>query len=456
MELVDYLRVLRRRWALVALAALVCAGAAVGFSLQQDPLYQATARLVVSSAGGADAEQQAAQQQSAVQRATTYAQFASTPPAVAAAVREAGVASGGAEPEVTATAEGGSPFLAIAVTDAQPERAAAVANAYVASLPEVVAELERSSGVQALSVLAPATVPTQPFQPQPMRNGGIGLALGLLLGVGSAFLREALDRTYKDPDQIEEETRLSVLGVVPQELASVALPTLTNPSSNRAEAYRTVRTNVQFAGPPHTLRTILVTSATAGEGKTSVSTNLAIAFAATGQSVVLVDADLRRRSVAKAFELEDEGPGLAGVLAGWADLDSALRAGPTDQLTLLPAGSTPVNPSELLASPTMVELLKDLGDRFEVVLVDSPPVLPVTDPLVLAVEATGVVVVVRLGTTPRERLKRTLGSLQKLDVPVLGIVGNGAVASQDPAYGYGYTYGYEDKRGHGRRRSDSR
>lgn len=454
MELGDYLRVLRRRWGLIALAALVCAGAAVGFSLQQTPVYEATVRLVVSGAvGGVTAEETGSQGQLAVQRATTYAQFAPTPPVVDRAVAAAGSSPQRGRPEVSAEVEPNSPFLTVTVTDQDPQRAAAVANAYEATLPEVVTQLERrraGTSRTGLTALAAAEVPDRPSRPQPVRNGGIGLALGLLLGVGAAFLREALDRSFRQAQQLEDDTATSVLGVVPQERSSAQIPTLSHPTSNRAEAYRTIRTNVQFAGPPHSLKTILITSATAGEGKTTVATNVAVAFAATGQSVVLVDGDLRRRRVGEVFELANDGPGLAGVVAGWAQLDEALRpATAPEGLTLLPAGSTPDNPSELLGSPRMAELLEQLGERFDVVLVDSPPVLPVTDPLLLAVKATGVVVVVRLGVTNREQVRRTIGSLQKLGVPLLGLVANGAVPSHDPAYGY--AGGYTEKRDRGKK-----
>lgn len=453
MELGDYLRVLRRRWALVALAALVCAGAAVGFSLQQTRVYEATARLVVS---GAAADEESASRLFPVELATTYAQFATTAPVVDEALAAAGGAPGAGRPEVIAVAEPSAPFLTVTVADTDPARAAAVANAFATTLPGAVARLEgREAGAvtAGLTVLTPAAVPAEPARPKPARNGALGLALGLMLGVGTAFLREALDRSFKHAEQIEEETGLSVLGVVPQELSGVSLPTLRKPTSNRAEAYRTIRTNVQFAGPPHSLKTILITSATANEGKTSVVTNLAVAFAATGQSVILVDADLRRHRVGAAFDLPNDGPGLAGLLAGWATLDDALRSIQPGLLAVLPAGSTPDNPSELLGGPGMTQLLKELGELFEVVLVDSPPVLPVTDPLVLAVNSTGVVVVVRLGATSREQVRRTIGSLQKLGVPLLGVAANGALASNDPAYGYGYPYGAKDKRGHGKKRA---
>ena len=174
---------------------------------------------------------------------------------------------------------------------------------------------------------------------------------------------------------------------------------------------------------------------------------MAVTFARTGQTVVIVDADMRRPQVAEAYQLVDEGPGLSGYLAGTVSLGDALRSGDEGRVAILPSGATPGNPSELLGSSRMADLLRELGERYDVVLVDSPPVLPVVDPLVLGVLATGVVVVVQLGQTSRERLNRTLGSIRKLNVPLLGLVANGAVARGDAAYGYGYGYGYYGRKG---------
>ena len=250
-----------------------------------------------------------------------------------------------------------------------------------------------------------------------------------------------------DPDVLEEEAGLSVLGVVPQELEKVDLPTITHPASGRAEAYRTVRTNIQFAGSPAALKRIIITSATPGEGKTSVAVNVAIAMARQGQSVVLVDADLRRPRVHLAFGMTESGDGIAGVLADGAAVADVLRQADDGALAVIPAGRRVDNPSELLGSARMVALLEELAEHFDIVLVDTPPVLPVTDALVLAVGATGVIVVVRLGATNRERLGRALGSLRKLNVEILGLVANGAVPSGDAAYGYGSRYGYASTRG---------
>ena len=447
MELVDYIRVVRRRWTLIVAAVLACAGVAFLLSSQKTPVYSSSTRLAVSAPAGSDASNELTNRTLAVSRASAYARYASTRPVVQAAAAGAGYPTDGPLPAVAASADGSSPFLTITVQDPDPDRAARIAAAYADELLDAVAEIDGTEDIssQRLAVIDPASVSSRPTSPRPLRDAGIGLALGLILGLGAAFVRESLDRTYGDPDVLESSTDLSVLGVVPQALEKVDLPTVTHPSSSRAEAYRTVRTNIAFSGAPGSSRRLVVTSATPGEGKTSVSVNVAVALVRAGQSVVLIDADLRRPRVASAFDMKDQGPGLAGYLTKDLRLEDVIRTVDEGQLSVIPAGGTLDNPSELLGSGRMTALMEELGRRYDVVLLDTPPVLPVTDSLVLSTSATGVIVVVRLGETSRERLSRALASLRKLDVPLLGLVANGAVASGDAAYGYGAKYGYEKR-----------
>ena len=443
MELVDYVRVLRRRWIVIVLAMAVCAGLAYGLSSRREATYSASARLVVSTVATGSFGDDLTRRAVAVSRATDYATYVGTTPAVEAAVLAAGYPAG-ARPSVSGTADGESPFITITVRDHDPVRAAAVANAFQKSLLAVVAKLDASprADPRTLTTVDSATVPAAPSSPKPRRDAVIGLALGMLLGLGSAFVKESLDRTYKDADVLEAATNLTVLGVVPDEFGRHSLPTVTHPTSGRAEAYRNIRTNVTFAGPETSLKKIIVTSATPGEGKTSVASNLAVSFALSGQKVVLVDADLRRPQVAAAFGLADHAPGLGRLLEGKAKIETVLRKSPVSGLSLVTSGPPVENASELLGSASMAWLLEQLGSTFDVVIIDTPPILPVTDPLVLAVQATGVVLVVRLGVTSRERLHRALTSLRNLDTPVLGLVGNGATATGDAAYGYGSKYAY--------------
>lgn len=442
-ELIDYLRVLRRRWLPVLLAVLVCAGAAYGLAARDTPMYSTSTRLLVSAGPAEGVGDELGNRTLSVSRAAAYATYASTRPAVAAAVKRAGYPAG-VSPQVRGSSDGETPFVTVTVSDSDPRRAAAVANAFSKTLLTVVADLDDAPQLkgQSLVVLEPAGIPGSPVSPRPNRNAAIGAGLGLLVGLGIAFVTESLDRTFVDPDVLEHEAGLSVLGVVPAELEKVDLPTITHPSSGRAEAYRNVRTNMQFTGPPGSLKRIIVTSATPGEGKTSVAVNVAVAMSRQGQSVVLVDADLRRPRVHAAFGLPDGTGGLAAYLLD--DVPAADLLHPVDggALMVLPAGRQVANPSELLGGARMTALLESLSQAFDVVLVDTPPVLPVTDALVLAVGATGVVVVVRLGETSRERVRRALASLRKLDVALLGLVANGAEATGDVAYGYGAKYGY--------------
>lgn len=430
MELVDYLGVLRRRWILVVLAVLVCGGSAFAYSASQPKSYATVTRLVMSgltgSGEGSATGDEVAQSRLAVERASTFMAFGNTLPAADAALSAAGYSPSGGRPTVSISADGVAPFLTIVATDHDPVRAAAVANAYAQSLPGVVARLSQLPAISStvLTVLEPAYLPVTPLSPKPARDGAGGLALGLLLGVATAFLLEGLDRTYKNTDSLEQELDLAVLGVIPQELSSSSLPTRSHPMSGRAEAYRTVRINIEFAGSTPAPLRLVITSATQHEGKTVTAANLAVAFARAGQRVVLIDADLRRPQLASVFALAIPGPGLAGVLQTSGAVDEALWT-VEPGLTLLPAGQPPENPSELLGSTRMTTLLDELGDRFDVIVIDSPPVLAVADALLLSINATGVVLVSRLDSTTKSQLRRATGALRQLDVALLGIVANG-------------------------------
>lgn len=445
MELIDYIRVLRRRWLLVVLAVLVSAGAAVAYSVRQPPVYVAQTNAVVShdAAKNASTADLTGAAQDAL-TATTLSQIGGSTPVLQAALQQAGISIRSGPVSISIVSTPASPFLTVRATADDAVVATRLANAVPLVLPDVITRLlEARPGSFVLRVVDTAG-PATKTQPRPLRAGGLGLVLGLLLGCGAAGLRESLDRTFGDPDKLENVTRRTVLGAVPQELASETLPSITYPGSGRSEAYRQVMTNIQFAGPQHSLKAIVVTSATAGEGKTTTSVNLAVAFARTGQTVVIVDADLRRPKVAAAFSLPASA-GLTGVLGGLLPLSQAIVRVDDNRVAVLPAGPLPGNPSELLGSSAMQDVMDELSARFDVVIVDSPPVLPVADPLILAVKSTALIVVVRLGSTTRERVKRTLANIDKVNVPLLGIVANGAVARDDAAYGYGY--GYYSKRG---------
>jgi non-specific protein-tyrosine kinase len=250
---------------------------------------------------------------------------------------------------------------------------------------------------------------------------------------------EALDRRLKDSADVEAATGQTALGVVPFALPGEQIPAMTHPRSARAEAYRQVRTNLAFtseSGPP---KSVIITSSASSEGKTSLAANLAITAARTGQRVVLVDADLRRPMVHTYLGLPNK-KGLVNVLAGTVDLADAVESSTVALLDVLVAGPVPTNPSELLGSETMLKTIRRLESLYELVIIDTPPVLPVTDALVIAVHVDAVVVMARLGQTTRDRIRRTTVALEHVNAHIAGVVPNGAVQREDSAYYYAYRY----------------
>lgn len=308
------------------------------------------------------------------------------------------------------------------------------------------AQIAEAVNDASIRVVEAAVLPEEPVRPKPVRNLALAVFLGLLVGVGFAFLREFLDTRIHADEDVEETLGLPVLARVPPIDAlrngrgrspSGARLLMEETPSVGAEAYRSLRTNVRFARGGRGAREIVVTSPGAREGKSLSAANLAVAFAQQGLQTVLVDADLR-----KPVQHEQMGslrePGLSNVLAGQAGLDDALRETGIEHLWLLPAGAVVPNPSELLGGPGMDRVVAKLRERFEARVLDSPPVLAVTDAAVLGLKAEGTIVVVRAEQTHREAGEEAVRRLRRIGVRVLGVVLNDAKA----AAGYEHYYDY--------------
>ena len=437
MQLADYVRILRRRALLIIVAAVFGLAGAYGATTQQTKVYRTDAQLIVSvtqSGPGGDISRRPV----AVAEAVALAQLAKTPTAVAAAEAAAGVSMA---ITVVATADNNSPFINLTVSGSDPVAIAKIANAYTVVLPQVQRTLKQADAGTVVLLIAdqPAPVNTVPVSPRPKRNLAIGLVLGLVLGLGAAFAREAVDRRVLDSASLERTLGLTRLGSVPLELDDELLPALSHPSSLRAEAYRLVRANVQFTDLHHVTPLLLVTSSNPGDGKTSLSTNLAVSCALAGERVIIVDADLRQPRVGAHFGLQP-GPGLSDVLAGRQPLELAVTV--MEGLDVLTSGPLPRNPSELLGSRRMVELLEHLSKSYDRVILDAPPILAVADAVKLASFVTGVVLVLRIGATTIDEVGRAQKSLDQAGARVLGIVANRVRPGQDEAYGYGTSVGY--------------
>jgi capsular exopolysaccharide synthesis family protein len=298
-----------------------------------------------------------------------------------------------------------------------------------------------------VEVVAPAQAPTSPSSPKPVQDALLGLAAGLILGLGFAFLRDSLDDALSSKEAAEQLSGAPVLAMVPMVAAwkkrdQPLVVSVSHPLSPAAESYRSLRTSLQFVRQERPLRTLVVTSPAAAEGKTSTVANLGAVFAQAGERVVLVSCDLRRPRLAEFFGL-DEQIGLTTVLLGEQSLADVVQpVSGHETLWLLGAGRVPANPAELLNGPAARELFAALRAEFDLVLIDSPPVLPVTDAAVLSKDADGTLMVVAAGQTKRVDLRRAAEKLAQVNAPMVGTVLNEVTRQTGYGYGSGYGYGY--------------
>jgi non-specific protein-tyrosine kinase len=299
---------------------------------------------------------------------------------------------------------------------------------------------------------SPAVVPIKPSRPTPVRNALLAVPIGLAFGVGLVFLFEHLDDSIRSKDDLQRITGpdLPILGLIPSvpwsDRRQVHMITLEDPSSPPSEAYRSLRTAVQFLGVEDPLHCLQITSALAGEGKTTTVTNLALVLArAAERPVVVVDCDLRRPRLHEFFGVDNE-IGFTSVLQGEVPLSAALRPFPAEpRLSILASGPIPSDPSELLASRRTSEVLASLRADGTLVLLDTPPVLPVTDALVVSRYVDATLLVASSGTATGRQVQRALELLDQVDAPVVGTVLNKAPVGSS-SYGYGGYYGPDKAR----------
>lgn len=301
-------------------------------------------------------------------------------------------------------------------------------------------KLESGSG----SVVQTAVPNEQSVAPRPGRNAAIGLIVGLVFGLTMAFLYEYLDNTIKSTEEAEKVYGAPVLGIVPMERYEKGvrrqLTIVDQPGSAPAEAYRVLRNSLDFINFEHDLRTVLVTSATPAEGKSTVSANLAASLAQAGKKVVLVSCDFRRPTTDQFFSVNNV-IGLSDVLLGTHSLKAAMQRPGDDQLLIITAGKMPPNPSELLASTKMQEIIQSLEEWADWVIVDTPPVLAVADPVSVARWVDGVLVVSKAGESTREAALKAVELLSKVGARIIGVAVWGLDETKNrPGYGYGYGY----------------
>jgi succinoglycan biosynthesis transport protein ExoP len=489
-----YLQVLRqRKWWIASITVLGLA-ASLALSLTAHKQYSATAQLLVQSSFGASGIGTLQEQPVTQTDVQTELQLVTSAPVQQAVRRQLH-----STPAVAASEVAQTNVIAVAATSRVPSQASRIANLYATSfvqycqavasqslataeaqlrsqisslgkqlkpfkgnytspeasallnqeavLKEQLAQMQVSGAVDtsAVVLVTPAQPPTSPSSPRPVQDALLGLGAGLVLGLGAAFLRDSLDDRLTSKETAEHAGGAPVLATTPMVTSwrrqdQSLVVSVTEPTSAAAESYRSLRTSLQFARQGQQLRSIVVTSPGVSEGKTSALANLGVVFAQAGERVVLVSCDLRRPRIGEFFGLSEQA-GLTCVLLGQRTLAEAVLPVPGfDRLSLLPAGPVPSNPAEMLNSSHAGEIFAQLRDHFDLVLIDSPPVLPVTDAAILSRYADATLMLAAAGQTRRADLHRAVERLDQVGATILGIVLNKVTRQHGRYYGYAYAY----------------
>ncbi|MGH4007945.1 MAG: polysaccharide biosynthesis tyrosine autokinase [Pseudonocardiaceae bacterium] len=443
MTLQDYLRGLREQWIVVVSAVVVAviAGGVVAFL--RPPEYTAKLTMYVAAQTGDDTTNSAFQgAQLSQQRVTSYIELVSSTRVSREVIDRLGLADTpqAVAERITASSPPESVLINVAVTGRSPEQVAAMANTTGDVLTELVADLEQPKVPNevppvAVRVVESAAVPTAPSSTGLPVTLALGLLTGLALGVGAALARNAQDTSVKSPDRLRELARAPNLGTIAydSQVPQRPLTVHEDPQSPRSEAFRQLRTNLQFVDVDHPRKIIVVTSSVRGEGKTTTVCNLAIAMAAAGTRVLVVEADLRRAGVADLLGVE-QSVGLTSVLAGQVRLEQAIQPWAGGLFDVLASGALPPNPSELLASKHTEILLAELREQYDTVLMDSSPLLPVTDTAAIAPATDGAILVCRFRETSEAQVKAAVEALEAVSAPLLGTVCTMAPSSGPGAY----------------------
>ena len=410
MELRDYLRIARRRWMTIVIVTLLAIGGTALFTLRVTPQYASSARLFISTPES-NTDQAYSGGLFSQARVTSYADLLTGEEISRRVVERLNLDESPRDlaEQITAVAKPETVVLSITVTDSGPERAQLLAQTVSEEFVRYVKELETPDGQTAAPVKASivdrATSPDEPVSPKPARNLALAALLGLLVGAGVAVLREALDTSISTPDDLANAAGgAPLLGSINFDKDAPTRPLITdlNTHAPRVESFRVLRTNLQFINVDSESKVFVVTSSVPEEGKSTTVVNLALTLSHAGEKVVVVEADLRRPKAAEYLKLEGA-VGVTTILTGRVDIDEALQPAPWG-LKVIAAGSIPPNPSELLQTTAMKKLLKELRERFDIVIIDAPPLLPVTDAAILAAESDGAILISRHGKTTRDQV----------------------------------------------------
>lgn len=456
--------VIQRHWIILVAGPLIGALLAGLWTLAQSPRYTSTANALVVVGNSENLGVALTADNLAKSRAQQYALLGQSRAVSEKAVEDLpfdlGVGEALKNIEVASTS--GSSQIVIRAEESSPERAQQLASAWLRGLDAQVTELEAGGvagqSIISLKTLSDASLPLSPSSPNSLLALSIGGSLGLLAGLAIAFARYMLDNKIRSAASLESRFGLTILGTIPESARSAGNRRRLDSSdvlglAGRAdgemslnqrrdnfrliESFKELRTNLQFLRPDEALRIVTVTSSHPGEGKSSVASNLAVTVAESGQRVILVDGDLRRPVIADNFGLISS-VGLTDVVLGRVELADVLQTvANRPSLQVLASGPIPPNPSEILASARFNDLINALAED-ALVIIDAPPLLPVTDAAILARQFDGCILVVRAGRTTHDELSKSISSIRKIGGEVLGAVLNRVPTSGTAASAYQY------------------
>lgn len=449
MGLMDLIGAVRKRWLSLALVMLGVIALANLLTVLTPKTFTATSQVFVSVRDGSSTASDLVSGSTFAQgQVQSYVNVVTAPVVLQPVVEtlDLDTTADGLAQRVEVSVPEGTVLMDISVSDTQPARAAEINDQVVQEFVQRVALLESPSSSQEspvkITVLKPAVAPETATSPNAMRNLLTGAALGLILGLGVALAREILDDAIRTREDIEVTTDLPLLGHIPFDSGAPDQPLVgLQEYSSRGEAFRTLRTNLQFVVATKQRHSFVLTSSLPGEGKTTTCANLGQALAAIGAKVCLVEGDLRRPKLLEYLGLEGS-VGLTDLVIGKVKLDDALQTFGEHDIAVLGAGRTPPNPSELLGSGEMEMLIRELERRFDYVIVDAPPLLPVTDAAVLSRIVGGTLVAVGAEVVTRSNLAGALDTLGAVDASVLGVVLN---RSHDVASASRSNYYYDER-----------
>jgi len=454
----ELLRMAQRRWLTIVVFFLLSLLGAGALTYSQTPQYESKARVFISTDTSGNSIEAFQASNYATQRVQSYAALATSRELMQRVISRLNLnltpnqLAGKISSEVGA----GTVIILLTVTDPDPAVAQQIAKAESEELTDYLTDLEtppgKTSPVKA-SVVDPASYNAAAVSPNVALNLVAAGLIGLLIGFGTAVVRDLLDNTVSSTKDIEGTIDSPVLASIAYDGDVPKHPLLTEAASHapRVEAFRLLRTNLQFLNLDTRPKSLVITSAVPGEGKTSTAINLAIALAQTGQRVLLIDGDLRRPRAASVLGLE-RSVGLTTVLVGRSDLHESIQKHGASGVYFLASGPIPPNPTEVLQSNAAQGLFDQLNQMFDMVIIDAPPLLPVSDAAIIARDVDGAILVVRHGKTTKDQLEQARLRLSQVDANLFGVAVNMTPKRNAGGYGYQYAYGYsyEPKRKDGK------